>query len=88
MLWRDLKDTLDVAVALVVVSAELAKDADMAVESQGGVDKFLHYCYFVTPCTVNLPNKIRTIVARCPTPIIASSEHIKANSSEILPGAE
>lgn len=40
MLWRDLKDTLDVAVALVVVSAELAKDADMAVESQGGVDKF------------------------------------------------
>lgn len=44
MLWRDLKDTLDVAVAAVVaatvvvsvvVSVELAKDAGLAVESQG-----------------------------------------------------
>lgn len=37
MLRRDLKDTLDVAVvaATVVVSVELAKDAGLAVESQG-----------------------------------------------------
>lgn len=37
MLWRDLKDTLDVAIvaATVVVSVELANDAGVAVESQG-----------------------------------------------------
>lgn len=40
MLWRDLKVTLDVAVAAVVaatvvVSVELAQDAGVAVESQG-----------------------------------------------------
>lgn len=42
VVWRDLKLTLDVAVAAAagVVLAESAKDADMAVGSQGSVYKF------------------------------------------------
>lgn len=42
MFWRDLKDTLDIAVAAVVAAAvvvlvELVKDAGVAVESQGAI---------------------------------------------------
>lgn len=43
VLWRDLKDTLDVAVAAVVaVSSELVKESSVAVELKGVITRSLY----------------------------------------------
>lgn len=71
MCWRDLKVTLEVpptafVAATVVMTVELSNDA--AVSHNSHIIGIFHQRW------VNLPNKIRRIIARCPTAIVASKQ--------------